>query len=59
MEKAYFLLEATRQTTRFLLRSDYLPVSDQWYVLYLSYENGYYTLKVNEKGGVPGYDHGI
>ncbi len=59
VEKAYFLLEATRQTTRFLLRSDYLPVSDQWYVLYLSYENGYYTLKVNEKGGVPGYDHGI
>lgn len=59
VEKAYFLLEATRQTTRFLLRSDYLPVSDQWYVLYLSYENGYYTLKVNEKGGVPGYDYGI
>lgn len=45
-EKAYFLFECRRQSTDFILRSDYLPVSDTWYVIYLKYEQGYFTFKI-------------
>lgn len=47
VEKAYFLFECTRQTTKYILRTNYLPISNnRWYAIYLKYENGYYTFKV-------------
>lgn len=45
-EKAYFLLEADKGAAHYLLRSNYLPIISRWYMLYIKYEDGYYTFRV-------------
>ena len=46
VEKAYFLFETSTGNVHYILRSDYLPITDKWYVIYLKYENGYYTFRI-------------
>lgn len=46
VEKAYFLFESSVGNTHYILRSDYLPITDKWYVIYLKYMDGYYTFRV-------------
>lgn len=45
-QKAYFLFESVIETTHYLLSSDYLPIEDKWYGIYINYKDGYYTFKI-------------
>ena len=46
VSKAYFLLEIQKGTIRYLLRSEYFPIQDLWYIIHIRYEGGFYTFRV-------------
>ncbi len=54
-KKAFFYFQCTRESTHYILRSDYLPPSNNWYIIYLKYADGYFTFKVYDPEEL-GYD---
>lgn len=54
-KKAFFLFEEKRGSNRTLLKSDDLPITDKWYIIFLKCENGYYTFKIYDPEEV-GYE---
>ncbi len=46
VSKAYFLLEIQKGTICYLLRSEYFPIQDLWYIIHIRYEGGFYTFRV-------------
>ena len=45
-KKAFFMFEEKKGNNRTLLKSDDLPITDKWYIVFLKCENGYYTFNV-------------
>lgn len=45
-KKAFFMFEEKKGNNRTLLKTDDLPITDKWYIVFLKCENGYYTFNV-------------
>ena len=49
VSKSYFLFEVKKQTTNYILRSNYFEIDrNKWYMVYVCYNNGYFTFEVTD-----------
>lgn len=45
-QKSFFMFESKVGLNKTVIKSSYLPIVNKWYIIYLKYENGYYTFNV-------------